>query len=325
MWRLWVESGRILISAEMKPVQGERFQPTGYPDLGAAEFTSPNGTTSVLLESVQSVANHLENACLTSDKTGFIDQLNGLSMVVVDDKEGRQITNSVREGHRLASPYIIGHKKTTAVGEEFKRLDTSNKILDQEATHKKIFEYDVNSLLHGVWFSRIGEGRIKIRRAVSGYIEASDATQVISGGVKKDHVTGSTKDKPGERKNTKSDGDGSDEDAKGDASAGMGSIPFSRTEYAAKKITAYFHVDLDQISSYGLDDRQTELLQALAKWKIRKFLESPFRPRTGCDLKIVDPPESFDLPGVTELESTLSSLIAKTKSGMKTTTVSYGD
>lgn len=320
-----MEGGRILISAEMKPVQGERFQPTGYPDLGAGEFTSPDDTTSVLLESVQSVTNYLENACLTPDKTGFIDQLKDLSMVVVNDKNGRQITNSIREGHRLASPYVIGHKEKTEIGKAFEELDAKNKILDQQAAHKKIFELDANSLLHGVWFSRIGEGRIKIRRAMSGYIEASGANQVISGGVKRDHITGSTK--PDETKDAKSD-DGGSEDSKKDASAGMGSIPFGRIEYVAKKITAYFHVDLDQISSYGLDDDQTELLQTLAQWKIRKFLESPFRPRTACDLKIlrtsVDSPKDFDLPGVSELESMLGSLIAKTKSGMTVTTVSYG-
>ncbi len=27
---------RLLIEAELKPVQGSRFQPTGFPDLGAA-------------------------------------------------------------------------------------------------------------------------------------------------------------------------------------------------------------------------------------------------------------------------------------------------
>ena len=320
-----MEGGRILISAEMKPVQGERFQPTGYPDLGAGEFTSPDETTSVLLESVQSVTNYLENACLTPDKAGFIDQLEGLSMVVVNDKNDRQITNSVREGHRLASPYVIGHKEKTEIGKAFEGLDVKNKILDQQAAHKKIFELDVNSLLHGVWFSRIGEGRIKIRRAMSGYIEANGASQVISGGVKRDHITGSTK--PDDAKDAKPDG--GSEDSKKDASAGMGSIPFGRIEYVAKKITAYFHVDLDQISSYGLDDSQTKLLQTLAQWKIRKFLESPFRPRTACDLKIVktrvDSPKDFDLPGVSELESTLGSLIAKTKSGMNVTPVSYGD
>ena len=322
-----MDSGRILISAEMKPVQGERFQPTGYPDLGAAEFMSPDGTPSVLLESVQSVANHLENACLTPDKTGFIDQLEGLSMVVVNDKKGNQVTNSVREGHRLASPYVIGHKGKTEIGKAFEELDAKNKILDQQAAHKKIFELDVNSLLHGVWFSRIGEGRIKIRRAMSGYIEANGVNQVISGGVKRDHVTGSTKsDEDG---GGKSSDDGSDEDTKKDASAGMGSIPFGRIEYVAKKITAYFHVDLDQISSYGLGDNQTELLKTLAEWKIGKFLESPFRPRTDCDLKIVstavESPKDFDLPSVSELESTLGSLIAKTKSGMNVSTVQYGD
>lgn len=31
-----IRSHRLLIEAELVPVQGSRFQPTGFPDLGAA-------------------------------------------------------------------------------------------------------------------------------------------------------------------------------------------------------------------------------------------------------------------------------------------------
>ena len=34
---------RILLEATLHPAQGTRFQPTGFPDLGAATFRSPSG------------------------------------------------------------------------------------------------------------------------------------------------------------------------------------------------------------------------------------------------------------------------------------------
>ena len=34
---------RLLMEAELKPVQGERFQPTGFADLGPARYQLPDG------------------------------------------------------------------------------------------------------------------------------------------------------------------------------------------------------------------------------------------------------------------------------------------
>ena len=225
-------------------------------------------------------------------------------MVVVNDKNNKQITNSVREGHRLGSIYVLGDKnKRTDVGEVFEKLDGGSQMADMQSVIEAIFKYDVNSLLHGVWLSQIGKGRIRITRALSGFIEAHGISEVISGGVKRDHVTGSTKD-------AKSDSE-DDEDAVKDASTGRGSIPFSRIEYTAEDITANFNLDLDQIKNYGLDDDKTQLLEKLALYKIRNFVDSPFRPRTACDLEIADVSAESDLPSLSEITKDLSKLIDK--------------
>ncbi len=43
---------RLLLEAQLRPVQGARFQPTGFPNLGHAVYESPNGTgQTVLVES----------------------------------------------------------------------------------------------------------------------------------------------------------------------------------------------------------------------------------------------------------------------------------
>jgi CRISPR-associated protein Csb1 len=54
---------RLLIEAHLNPVAGDRFQPTGFADLGAAEYKRPDGTEMLLVESAQSVANRLEKTC----------------------------------------------------------------------------------------------------------------------------------------------------------------------------------------------------------------------------------------------------------------------
>lgn len=310
---------RILVECALAPLQGKRFQPTGFPDLGPAVYTLHDKTASVLVDSPQSVTNHLEAHCLTPDGRKFIDSLEGLSMVVAerDDEHGgvRYVTNSVQEGHRLASPYILGNKKKTVVGEEFDGLDKKGKPLaDRKDYLKTIFKYDVNTLLHGAWFSRTGEGRIRIQRAVSAFIEADNAGAAEYGGVKRDHVTTSVTPAG------KGTGDDDGESA-GDASTGMGSIPYHRADYTAETITAYFNVDTAQIRAYNLGDHEQQLLETLALWKIRRFVESPFRPRTACDLRVNQDsikvsPDLSSLPSTGELEDRLKDLVTKCRSSM---------
>ena len=50
---------RLLFAIPLRPVQGHRFQPTGFPGLGAAQFQTKGGT-SLLVESAQSMANRLQ-------------------------------------------------------------------------------------------------------------------------------------------------------------------------------------------------------------------------------------------------------------------------
>jgi CRISPR-associated protein Csb1 len=54
---------RLLMEAELRPLQTPRFQPTGFPDLGPARYQLHDGTEMLLVESAQSVANRLEAAC----------------------------------------------------------------------------------------------------------------------------------------------------------------------------------------------------------------------------------------------------------------------
>ena len=102
---------RLLMEARLKPVQGTRFQPTGFPDMGPAVYDGLGAdggpTLMVLVESAQSVANRLEGVCW-DDTAGSPDPaVTGMPYVSVDLWDSGETTNSLLEAHRLNSPYIM--------------------------------------------------------------------------------------------------------------------------------------------------------------------------------------------------------------------------
>ncbi len=278
---------RLLLEACLRPLQGERLQPTGFPDLGAARYTLPDGTEMLLVESAQSVANRMELACWDDANDDLIPELKGLPYILVTDGKGIKLTNSVLEAHRINSPYILEGKdktvfnqiKNDAAGMEIGPI----KLRDLAAL---VFKYDANAVLHGVFIAKsdLAGGRLRLSRALSGFIEASSVRVAESGGVKNDRVNPS-----------------------GDTKQGFGNVPFHRTEFVAEKITAFFNLDLALLRGYGLGDEATQLLIALALFKIRRFLSTGLRLRTACDLAadgnglVVTLPQGFTVPSESDL------------------------
>lgn len=307
---------RLLVEADFAPVQGARFQPTGFPDLGAAQFQSSEGVPMLLVESAQSMANRLEEVCWDSSANDWLAPLRGLPFVEVIDAEGNApITNSVLEAHRLNSPYITGAKSND--GKAFLDLlktefgITKKSGPDLEAVPSVCFKYDPNSLIHGVFLEKAA-GVIRKPRAMTSFIEASDVRVAPSGGVKNDRVSA--------KKNT---------EAERSAKEGFGNVPFHRDEFTGR-ITAYFNVDLAQIRGYGLSKEATDLLTAISLYKIQRLLSLPFRPRTACDLETtevrVQRPDGFSLPSLAEIEEALPGLIEAAASGFASpakTTLSF--
>lgn len=294
---------RLLIEAQLKPAQGSRFQPTGFPDLGAATFQgfneAGNSVDCVLLESAQSMANRLEEVCWDEAEGGLVKELQGLPYVTSTLPDGA-VTDSIREAHRLNSPYIYNSDefKTTimpAIGYE------ENKPFDRRKLAEALLKFDPNSLLHGTFLEKVG-GVIRLPRAVSGFIEAENVIAAESGGVKFDRV------QPASGENT----------PYGKANEGYGNVPYHRTEYTAERITAYFNVDLLQLRAYGLGEAAEHLLFTLALYKIQSLLANGLRLRTACDLDVmnitVTRPASWELPSLEELQSVLPAHIAACKS-----------
>ncbi|MHB8219491.1 MAG: type I-G CRISPR-associated RAMP protein Csb1/Cas7g [Acidimicrobiales bacterium] len=294
---------REVFKVPMQPVAGSRFQPTGFPDIGAALFDRPIGPDGweqcLVLESAQSMANHLEATGWDKAAREPVPVLAGLPYVRVVDNDGEFVTSSRLEAHRLASAFI---KDSTLGGRDMKEeirerleLRDDTPLVGRDIA-RAVFSLDPMCLVHGVFFAendKVWPGQPKIARALTSFVEARDVKEVISGGVKRDEVRHSTKD------------------TTGGAKEGYGSVPFHRTEYVAREIEASFVLDLDQLSSYGLPDSATELLATVARWEIRSLLDRGFRPRTACDLEVAGGSVIDALPSGDVLEERLRTLIAE--------------
>ena len=287
---------RLLIEARLKPVQGHRFQPTGFPNLGAATYKAPNGTDMLLVESAQSVANRLEAVCWDNVADDWVAPLKGLPLVTVVDGNNSTVTNSVLEAHRLNSPYISNSEWFSTLKDEIGYDEKASRPIDMRGkVYPALLKYDPNSLLHGIFLEKIA-GVIRTPRALSGFVEAENVATASSGGVKNDRVDATGK----------SEGGGSAE--------GYGNVPFARDEFTAETIIAYFNLDLAQVRAFGIIADAERLLIALALFKIRRFLSEGLRLRTACDLDLVDDlnvtrPDGFKVPKLHDLEAELPELI----------------
>jgi len=280
---------RLLMNVELKPVQGDRFQPTGFADLGAAVYERPNGPRMLLVESAQSVANRLEHACLHGNGPRLAPQLDGLPYILVKLTGAAEAeTSSLVEAHRINSPFIISD---LGFREAFTKATgyAKGKPIEWSKIAGALFRQDPNSLLHGVFMANYEDGRIRVPRMLTGFIEAEDIREAASGGVK----------------NNPLDPSGSIRAANYDKNV-YGNVPYSRMEYTAKRITAYFNMDLSLLDGFGLERDACDLLVSLGLYKIRRFLNGGLRLRTACDLapqgevQITSPP-GFVLPDEPQL------------------------
>jgi CRISPR-associated protein Csb1 len=298
-------TGRYIYDAELTPIGGSTFQPTGFPDIGAATFTryeDGHEVDALLVESVQSMANRLEATAWNQAENRPVDAVTGMPWIrVVRAKTGEFLTSSRLEAHRLASPFVHtsildGQSMFDVIGNRLGlKTDTP---LDYRAMAAGVAQLDPFCLVHGVFFSHKNWlGQPKFMRAISGVIEAHNVQRAVNGGRKADRVRHQL-----------------DKDGEGGTAEGYGSVPFSRTEWTAKRIVASFVIDIELLRSYGLPQVATEALETLALWEIRKLFEGGLRLRTACDLELVSPVSArrgAELPAADELTGALRDLIAK--------------
>lgn len=262
---------RLLLQQELKPVQTDRFQPTGFADLGAAVYERADGTRMLLVESAQSVANRLEAAILEGGMgPEAMPELQGLLPYVRVQLEGAStaVTTSLVEAHRLNSPFVIKNKEFEKAFVDKSGYGGSAGILNWPKMAQAVFYFDPSALLHGLFMANLGDGRFRMARALTGFVEAESIREAVSGGVKNSTLDPSGKIRvPGFDENV------------------YGNVPYSRTEYTAGHIRASFNLDLALLRGYGLPEQSLDCLVHLALLKIRRFLNQGLRLRTACDLQ----------------------------------------
>ena len=322
-------ASRLLFKIPLKPLQGSRFQPTGFPSLGAATFQTGKGT-SLLVESAQSMANRLEMTVWDAARNDLKKEFEGLSHVRVT-RNGKFFTDTILESHRINSPYILTSSDRAfldallgtlrqELGQD--TVDKNEGLVDRHGLARAIFEYDCGSLIHGCFLSNdkvklkqgdrngvaLAGGRLRVARALSAFIEADDVRVAPSGGVKNDHVnpSGVTKD-------------------------GFGNVPFARDEYTAESITLYVNLDLAQVRGYGLGRAVERLLILLSLYKLRALTGEGMRLRTACDLHVEQEaietamPRGWLLPALEDLKEDVRTAIAECKDRMVVKEVTFED
>jgi CRISPR-associated protein Csb1 len=272
---------RWLLQATLRPCQGDRFQPTGFPDLGPAEYRSSSGTASLLVESEQSMANRLEAVIWNPSRQALIPALDGLPYARLQDPK-RGLITSITEPHRLASAYLYPrlhdalHQELEADGE---------REIEAHRVGPAIFRRDPNNLLHGGFFPKFSPP-LRLPRMLTAFIEADQVALARSGGVKRDRL-----------------------DPGGETDEGKGNVLFARLAYTAPTITAYFNIDRYGLGGYELSEQAVQLLTDLALLKIRLFLDRGLRLRSACDLRVERIDGNVDLPKLGVLETRIAQLI----------------
>ncbi len=314
---------RLLLRADLWPLQGTRFQPTGFPNLGAATYENPkNGDQMLLVESSQSITNWLERAVFKvfardSISDDLVDEVGGITYVQINCGESGT-TSTLLEAHRLNTPYLwesadpkavalqecilkdIGiarkrKKKGESDGSEESDDEAAGRI-DMQKFYKTLLKYDLNSLIHGVFLEKVA-GRLRVPRALSGFVEASNVKPADSGGTKFDHVFPAK------------------DEARGVTSKdGFTNVPYPSTQFAAESITAYFNLDLNQIRGYGLGTDAEQLLITLSLYKLARFRESVWDLRSNCKFEVssietTKPGKDFVLPAANDIAKILPNLI----------------
>lgn len=304
------QAPRLLFAIALQPLQGQRFQPTGFPGLGAATFRSARGD-SLLVESAQSMANRLELTLWDDSQQDVLAAVSGISHVRVTRADGSFLTDTILEAHRLNSPYLLEAKDKSFLDHLKAELGgLENGPVNRRLLAAALLKFDIGSLMHGVFLAKkdLAGGRLRLARALSAFIEADGVRVAASGGVKNDHVNPS-----------------------GDTGAGFGNVPFARDEFTAEAITLYVNLDLSQIRGYGLGPDAERLLHLLALYKLRRLVNGSLRLRTACDLAVTSAtieasaPAGFVLPDEAPLAAALGPAIEACRAAMQREVVVYGD
>jgi CRISPR-associated protein Csb1 len=249
------------------------FVPAGFVDVGHSTVRDANsGKTLVIVDSVQSIANHLE-ATIVAQPGQLIAGLETLPFLrlTITDPHGRsRITSSLELPHRLASGWFCRSAALKPFQQELAR-----RILDDGIAAATFFHCP-NSLLHGVFYSQLAgldPNVAKTPRLLTAEVVARGAQSVTDGGVAKDPLFPS--------------GDGFDvEGLVGEkataAEVGAGYIPYRHQAFIAEEIELAVYLAQGRIDRLPLPEPARQVLALLARLKLARLLAEPLDLRAHC-------------------------------------------
>lgn len=253
------------------------FVPAGFVDVGTSVVRdATSGENLVIVDSVQSVANHLE-ATLVAEPGQAIAGLEAMPYVrlTITDPAGRtRSTSSLELPHRLASGWLCKAKDLKAFQEALAKDILDNGIAT--ATFRRC----PNSLLHGVFYSQLAgldPNVAKTPRLLSAEVVARGAQSVTDGGVAKDPLFPS--------------GDGFDVEGLVGAKAkaaevGAGYIPYRHQAFIAREIELSVYLAEGRISRLPLPEPARDVLRLLARTKLAMWLAEPLDLRAHCIFQV---------------------------------------
>lgn len=275
------------LTLELDPVL-PTFVPAGFADVGHSVVRdATSGENLVIVDSVQSLANHLEGTLL-QQPGALIPGLEALPYVrlTITDPAGRtRISSSLELPHRLASGWFCKVKDFASF-----QLDLANDILDHgiaEATFRRC----PNSLLHGVFYSQLAgldPNVAKTPRLLTAEVVAYGAQSITDGGVAKDPlaVKGDFNWEgvfaSPEKESTKA--------GESKVSAlGIGYIVHRHQAFIARKIELAVYLAEGRIKRLPLQEPAKEVLRLLARLKLALLLSEPLDLRAHCIFELKSP------------------------------------
>lgn len=274
-----LEHDRVIIEASLTLANGNFFQPTGFPDIGACVFVDKAGRRRCLVESEQSMANRLEAVCMQPPGTWRAPFAGKLPILRVSDASGGLLATNLTEPHRLSSSYVLegtlgNGSKLQDVLRDRLGVSTDGKRwpLDKRSELSRVvFALDPAAMLHGFQFMQWSAVGLRQQRLLHARMEAVLAgdTDVHYGMVKVDAI---------------------EPESSSQKMGNKGQSIAHKARLVPDSISATFEIDVLGLRERRLVAEDTKansaaqkFLLALALWKIRQFLadQPAFDARTG--------------------------------------------
>ena len=271
------------------------FVPAGFVDVGHSVVRdAQTGKNLVIVDSVQSLANHIEATLLLrpGHVIAGLEAMPFLRLTITDPHGRTRVTSSLELPHRLASGWFCKAKELRGFQEQL-----ATDILDNGIA-AATFRRCPNSLLHGVFYSQLAgldPNVAKTPRLLSAEVVAIGAQSVADGGVAKDPLT------------VKGDFDLEDSLIAPENKAkqisdnkasiyGIGYITYRHQAFIADRIELAIYLAEGRIARLDLPDPAKDVLRLLARFKLATLLAAPLDLRAHCIFQAEPMPQELGDP-----------------------------